>query len=46
MNELDDRQETSNFYEEVNDDIGIVDYEGPDLHDHMEDHMMSTMMAS
>ena len=44
MNEPDDMQDTSNFHEEVNDDIGRVDYEGPDLHDHMEDHIMSTMM--
>jgi hypothetical protein len=44
MNEPDDMLDTSNFYEEVNDDIGRVDYEGPDLHDNMEDHIMSTMM--
>jgi len=44
MNEPDDMIDTSNFYEEVNDDIGRVEYEGPDLHDPDQDHIMSTMM--
>ena len=36
--------DTSNFYEEVNDDIGGVKCEGPDLHDPDQDYIMSTMM--
>ena len=44
MNEPDDMIDTSNFHEEVNDDIGRVEYEGPDLHDPDQDHIMSTMM--
>ena len=36
--------DTPNFYEEVNEDIGRVEYEGPDLHDSDQDHIMSTMM--
>ena len=44
VNETDATEDTSNFYEEVNDDIGRVEYEGPDLNDPENDHIMSSMM--
>ena len=44
MNEPDAIQDIHNFYEEVNDDIRRVKYEGPDLNDPVDDHTMSSMM--
>ena len=44
VNEPDATEDTCNFYEEVNDDIGRVKYEGPDRNDPEHDHIMSSMM--
>ena len=50
INESDDMLDTTNFYEEVNAETGHADndieveYEGEDLHDGAEDHVMTALM--
>ena len=44
VNEPDAMEDIPNCYEEDHDDIGRVEYEGPDLNDPENDHIMSSMM--
>ena len=44
VNEPDAMEDTSNFYEERNDDIDRVEYEDPELNDPENDHITSPMM--
>ena len=44
VNEPDDMQDTYNFYEKVNEDIGRVKYGDPNLNDPDDDHITKSMM--